>query len=196
MNFLFSVWRFTCLISIVWCCLVQQGVAQNLVRDGQFRHGIKHWTVLLSDAETPIKAQIIEHSRDYGAYGLADNYINTSFVELDAASAIQQTIATQANLSHRLTFAYAHRPNAGKKQLVILVDQEVVYTTTVDQDETAGQFRYKTVHFTPYQDNSKISFYAISLEGPEDQGILITDIVCEVATELHLFEQLDQRKTH
>lgn len=169
--------------------------AQNLIQDGQFKQGINHWTVLLSDDKTPIKAQIIEHSSDYGAYGLADNYVNTNFVELDAASAIQQNIATKAHNHYILTFAYAHRPNAGKKQLVVLVDQDIVYTETIDNSAAIGTFKYKTIHFTPHQDDSKISFYAVSLDGPEDQGILITDLSCEIASEINLFDALDPGKT-
>ncbi len=170
--------------------------AQNLVRDGQFKEGIQHWTVLLSDSQFPIKAQVIEHSDDYGTYGLADNYVNTNFVELDAASAIQQIIATKANNKYVLTLAYSHRPNAGKKQLVVLVDQEVVHTETVDNNSSVGTFKYKTIYFTPEQDNSKLSFYAVSLDGPEDQGILITDLSCEIAAEINLLDALSPSKTH
>lgn len=173
--------------------IASNAYTQNLIQDGQFKEGINHWTVLLSNNNTPIKAQIIEHSSDYGTYGLADNYVNTNFVELDAASAIQQNIATKAHNNYILTFAYAHRPDAGKKQLVVLVDQTIVYTETVDNSSAVGTFKYKTVHFTPHQDNSKISFYAVSLDGPEDQGILITDLSCEIATEIHLFDAFNPR---
>lgn len=165
-------------------------IAQNLIQDGKFEQGIEHWTVLLSDADVPIKAQIIEHSSDYGAYGLADNYVNTNFVELDAASAVQQQVATEAGNHYILTFAYAHRPQAGKKQLVVLVDKKVVHTETIDNSDAIGTFKYKTVYFTAKQSGEKVSFYAVSLSGPEDQGILLTDVSCEIAAEINLLDNV------
>lgn len=169
--------------------------SQNLFQNGKFQDGINHWLVLLENAAVPIKAQVIEHSEDYGQYGLADNYVNTSFVELDAKSAIQQEIATTQNDNYVLTFAYAHRPNAGKKQLVVLINQQVVFTKTIDNNSSIGLFKYENIHFTAPQNNSKISFYAISLSGTDDQGILLTDVSCEKAAEINIFDQREQ-KTH
>lgn len=184
--------RIFLLISCCWYSL--SSTAQNLVQDGKFTDGVSHWQVLLSDPSIPIKAQIIEQSQDYGAYGLADNYINTSFVELDAQSAIQQSIPTSVGDQYVLTFAYAHRPNAGKKQLVVLLDQQVICTKTIQNSETTGVFKYQTVHFSATKKQSKLSFYTISLDGPEDQGILITDLHCEVAAEINLLESLERSR--
>ena len=169
--------------------------AQNLFQNNKFQDGVTHWLVLLENADIPITAQVIEHSKDYGQYGLADNYINTSFVELDAKSAIQQEVPTVKHNNYTLTFAHSHRPNAGKKQLVVLVDQKVVFTKTIDNNSSVGFFKYETIHFTAFQDNSKISFYAVSLSGAEDQGILLTDVSCEMAAEINIFDQGEQ-KTH
>lgn len=169
--------------------------AQNLFQNSKFNSGVEHWLVLLESSNTPIKAQVIEHSQDYGQYGLADNYVNTSFVELDAKSAIQQTIATTQHDSYVLTFAHSHRPDAGKKQLVVMVNQDVIFTKTIDNNSSAGLFKYETIHFTAPKDNSKVSFYAVSLSGLEDQGILLTDVSCEKAAEINIFGKREQ-KTH
>ena len=72
--------------------LVSSIQAQNLIKNNKFNAGVESWEVLLAEKSLPIKAQVIEHSEDYGLYGLADNYINTSFVELDATSAIQKKL--------------------------------------------------------------------------------------------------------
>lgn len=169
--------------------------SQNLFQNGKFQDGVNHWLVLLENPNIPIKAQVIEHSEDYGQYGLADNYVNTSFVELDALSAVQQEVATTQHDNYVLTFAYAHRPNAGKKQLVVLINQKVAFTKTIDNNSSEGFFKYENIHFTAPQDNSKISFYAVSLSGIEDQGILLTDISCEKAAEINIFD-LREQKTH
>ncbi|MGH1338640.1 MAG: DUF642 domain-containing protein [Aureispira sp.] len=185
----------TTLLFIICLFLQTNAFSQNLFQNSKFQDGVTHWHVLLENADVPIKAQIIEHSKDYGQYGLADNYVNTSFVELDAKSAIQQEVATTQQNNYVLTFAHAHRPDAGKKQLIVLVDQKVVFTKTIDNNSSVGIFKYETIHFTAPQNNSKISFYAVSLSGVEDQGILLTDISCEMAAEINLFDQREQ-KTH
>jgi hypothetical protein len=170
-------------------------LGQNLVQNSKFQQGVTHWQVLLEDSNVPIKAQVIEHSKDYGQYGLADNYVNTSFVELDAQSAVQQRMATVAGDNYVLTFAYAHRPNAGKKQLVVMIDQQVVFTTTLNNSASVGFFNYETLHFTAPSSNAKLSFYAVSLSGVAEQGVLLTDVSCERAAEINIFDMREQ-KTH
>lgn len=153
--------------------------SQDLIQNGSFKDGVNNWQILLETPTHPIKAQVIEHSEYYDLYGLADNYINTSFVELDSKSAIQQNVSTSKSDYFNLTFAYAHRPSAGDKQLVIIANQEVIYTETIKNSSTAGIFKYKTVFFKASKENTKLSFYAVSLNGPEDKGVLLTDISCE-----------------
>lgn len=171
------------------------GSAQNLFKNGKFQNGVTNWMVLLENPAVPIKAQVIEHSKDYGQYGLADNYVNTSFVELDAQSAIQQEIATTQHDNYVLTFAYAHRPDAGKKQLVVMIDKDVIFSRTIDNNSSVGGFKYETLHFSAPSDNSKFSFYTVSLSGADNQGILLTDISCEKAAEINIFDTREQ-KTH
>jgi hypothetical protein len=149
----------------------------NLIANGQFLEGTDSWEVLLNDAREPIKAHI-EKGNSYKEYGLADNFIGTNFVELDEKSAVQQEIKTAPNKTHVLSFAYAHRPNAGNKQLIVAVDGKAIYTTTVKNETGTGVFMYKSVSFTPKSNDTKIAFYSVSLDGAADKGVLLTDIKC------------------
>jgi len=170
--------------------------AQNLIKNNKFNAGVESWEVLLAEKNSPIKAQVIEHSQDYGSYGLADNYINTSFVELDATSAIQQRINTDNSDNYTLIFAYAHRPNAGDKQLVVTANGTVIYTKTVKNNASVGGFKYKHIYFNASSSRTKLSFYAVSISGPDDQGILLTDISCEKTAEISINNPHNAKKTH
>ena len=170
--------------------------AQNLIKNNKFNAGVEGWEVLLAEKSLPIKAQVIEHSQDYGSYGLADNYINTSFVELDATSAIQQRIDTDNSDNYSLIFASAHRPNAGDKQLVVTANGTVIYTETIKNNTAIGSFKYTNIYFTAPSSTTKLSFYAVSLSGPDDQGILLTDVSCEKTAEINITNPVHGKKTH
>jgi len=170
--------------------------AQNLIKNSKFSTGVEYWEVLLAEKNSPIKASIIEHSQDYGSYGLADNYINTSFVELDATSAIQQKFNTDNSDNYTLIFAYAHRPNAGDKQLVVKANETVIHTQTVKNSPSVGMFKYKNVYFNAPSNTTKLSFYAVSISGPDDQGVLLTDISCEKTAEINIENLNTKKKTH
>ena len=170
--------------------------AQNLIKNSKFNAGVESWEVLLAEKSLPIKAQVIEHSQDYGSYGLADNYINTSFVELDATSAIQQNVNTNNSENYTLIFAYSHRPNAGDKQLVVTANGTVIYTETIKNNPSVGLFKYTNLYFTAPSNTTKLSFYAVSINGPDDQGILLTDISCEKTAEININNPNNNKKTH
>lgn len=170
--------------------------AQNLIENSKFNAGVESWEVLLAEKSLPIKAQVIEYSQDYGSYGLADNYINTSFVELDATSAIQQKINTNNSENYTLIFAYAHRPNAGDKQLVVTANGTVIHTETIKNNPSIGGFKYQNLYFNASSDITKLSFYAVSISGPDDQGILLTDVSCEKTAEINISNPISTRKTH
>lgn len=157
------------------------GQETNLVVNGQFLNGTNAWEVLLDDANQSIKAHI-EKGNSYKEYGLADNFIGTNFVELDEQSAIQQKIKTTPGKAHILSFAYAHRPDAGTKQLIVAINGKAVYTTTVKNTSETGVFTYKDISFTPSETTTKIAFYSVSLSGAADKGILLTDIRCVDST--------------
>jgi hypothetical protein len=176
--------------------LISSTQAQNLIKNNKFNAGVEGWEVLLSEKGLPIKAQVIEHSQDYGSYGLADNYINTSFVELDATSAIQQRIDTDNSDNYTLIFAYAHRPNAGDKQLVVTANGTVIHTETVKNNASIGGFKYKHIYFNAPSTTTKLSFYAVSISGPDDQGVLLTDISCEKTAEISINNSNNTKKTH
>lgn len=172
------------------CCCVLMSTSswaqKNLIANGQFVEGTKNWNVLLTDKDHPIKAHI-EHGSSYKEYGLADNFIGTNFVELDEKSAIQQVVKTQKGELYTLVFAYAHRPEAGTKQLIVTVDGKAVYTKTIANTAKAGAFMYQYISFQAPSDETKIGFYSASiLGGAEDKGILLTDILCNVASEVDL----------
>lgn len=155
----------------------------NLIKNGQFTNGTKGWNILLTNKNQPIKAQI-EHGDSYKDYGLADNFIGTNFVELDAQSTIQQTIATEPKQRYRLIYAYAPRPDAGKNQLIVMANGKVIHTKTVQSNSKTGKFTYKEIEFTATSAETKLGFYAVSIaDGTEDKGILITDIWCEQISE-------------
>lgn len=151
----------------------------NLIKNGQFTEGTQNWEVLLVNKENPIKAHI-EHGSSYKEYGLADNFVGTNFVELDQQSALQQHIITTPNQRYKLLFAYAHRPEAGKQQLIVMAAGNIVFTKTLDNGTSEGQFSYKEIEFTAADPRTKISFHAVPLaEAQADKGILITDILCQ-----------------
>ena len=165
----------------------------NLVKNGQFVDGTKHWEVLLNDSKEPIKAHI-EHGSSYKEYGLADNFVGTNFVELDQKSAIQQAIPTRKGESYTLIFAYAHRPGAGSKQLIVKAGGKAIYTTTVKNSDAEGSFIYKNITFTATDKETKIGFYSVSiLGGAEDKGILLTDVLCNISSEVDLKRFSDKK---
>ena len=161
----------------------------NLLENGNFAKGTEGWSIYLSEPNVPIKAKIIEQSGAYNLYGLADNYIGTNFVELDSKSAIQQKSTVNKGEPHVLVFAYAHRPNAGDKQLIVQIDGKAVWTKTIKNEVGNGKFTYKVIKFVPSNDNTLVSFYAVSLNGDEDKGILLTDVLLneEPVVDLDLF---------
>lgn len=156
----------------------------NLIRNGQFINGTNNWNVLLLNKDEPIKAHI-EHSNVYKEYGLADNFVGTNFVELDQKSAIQQSVPTRKGEMYTLVFAYAPRPNAGTKQLIVTAGQKAIYTKTLKNSDDKGSFTYETVSFIATENFTKIGFHAVSvLSEADDKGILLTDILCNVSTEV------------
>lgn len=172
---------------LILVCLVYTTTSlcaqDNLIQNGQFTKGTSSWKVLLTDKDQPIKAQI-EHGASYKEYGLADNFVGTNFVELDAKSAIQQTINTKAGQQYKLMFAFAHRPDAGNNQLIVTTNDQVLFTKTLQSSSKEGRFTYKELYFTADAPQTKIGFYSVSiLGGPEDKGILLTDIWCELITD-------------
>lgn len=185
--------------SLLFACnflfLVASVIAQdNLIKNGHFAEGTKHWNVLLLDKSQPIKAHI-EHADSYKEYGLADNFVGTNFVELDEKSAIQQTIPTRKGESYTLLFAYAHRPNAGTKQLIITAGKKAIYTKTVKNSESVGKFNYRHITFVATENETKIGFHSVSiLGGAEDKGILLTDILCNFTSEVDLDRFVSDKK--
>lgn len=166
----------------------------NLIKNGQFVDGTEHWEVLLNDKNEPIKAHI-ERSESYKEYGLADNFVGTNFVELDEKSAIQQTVKTTSGENYTLMFAYAHRPNAGTKQLIVMAGGKAIFTTTINNSEDAGQFVYKHANFQATSSETKLSFYSVSiLGGAEDKGILLTDVLCNSTSDVDLINHLNDKK--
>mgnify|MGYP000270818340 CR=1 FL=1 len=154
----------------------------NLIKNGQFGDGTNNWEVLLLNKNEPIKAHI-EHSSTYKEYGLADNFVGTNFVELDQKSAIQQVIPTRKGEMYTIAFAYAPRPNAGTKQLIVTAGQKVIFTTTLKNSDDKGVFTYKTVSFAATENYTKIGFHAVSiLSDADDKGILLTDILCNLSS--------------
>lgn len=162
--------------------------AQNLLKNGQFSEGIKHWKVLLEEtAASPIKAHVVKKGAT--EHGLADNYVGTNFVELDAHTAIRQTVKTKEAEEYLLVFAFAHRPNAGDKQLIISIDGKPLYTHKIENNAQSGTFQYKHVKYTAIGKQATIEFNVVSLNGDENIGVLLTDVLfnLEEAVDLKLF---------
>ena len=171
------------ILLVALCGATTMWAQDNLVENGQFTNGTTGWDILLTDKDQPIKAHI-EHGASYKEYGLADNFVGTNFVELDAKSAIQQTLTTEPGKRYKLMFAYSHRPDAGQKQLIVIADGAVVHTKTVQSSQKTGTFTYKEVQFTASAPETKIGFYAVAiLGGSEEKGILLTDIWCEAVSD-------------
>jgi len=166
---------------------------ENMIKNGQFIDGTEHWQVLLNDKDAPIKAHI-EHGKSYKEYGLADNFIGTNFVELDEKSAIQQTVLTRKGNNYTVIFAFAHRPGAGTKQLIVTAGGKAIYTTTIKNADGQGHFVYKHVTFAATDKETKLGFYSVSiLGGAEDKGILLTDIMCSPSSEVDLGNYSDKK---
>ena len=171
------------LFSILFSSLTITLFAQiNLIKNGQFIDGTNNWEVLLLNKNEPIKAHI-EHSNTYKEYGLADNFVGTNFIELDQKSAIQQVIPTRKEEMYTVIFAYAPRPNAGTKQLIVTAGKKVIYTTTLDNSDDKGVFIYKKISFSATENYTKIGFHSVSiLSEVDDKGILLTDILCNLSS--------------
>jgi len=161
----------------------------NLLQNGNFSKGTESWEIFLTDPKSPIKAHIIERGDSYEKYGLADNYVGTNFVELDSKSAVEQKVSSKASEPHVLIFAYAHRPDAGDKQLIVEINGKAIWTKTVKNDSEAGTFTYKIIKFVPETSKISVALYAVSLNGDGEKGVLITDVLVneEPTVDLKLF---------
>ncbi|BDS11770.1 DUF642 domain-containing protein [Aureispira anguillae] len=157
--------------------------AQNLIQNGNFKLGTNEWQPLIASSRVTIEKQAIEHSNYGDLYGLPDNYIETSFVELDQQSSLEQTIKT-TQTNYTLTFAYSHRPNAGDKKLIVVADNQVIYQKTIKNNKEEGSFIYQKAHFNATNSHTTLEFYIESIEGAADKGVLITDIFCEERVKL------------
>lgn len=156
--------------------------AQNLLLNGKFNPQEKGWETLRSQGELPK----IEQSSAYKAYGLSDKFAGLSFVELDALSAVQQTVATEKGEKYTLVYSYSHRPNAGDKQLIVLLNGKPIYTETIPNTSEPGRFRYHHCSFTADNAQSTLAFYVVSLSGEENQGVLLTDVSLGKESEINL----------
>lgn len=146
--------------------------SQNLLQNGKFAQEQNGWTTLRS--QETIRA--IERSQSYRDYGLSDQFAGLSFVELDAFSAIQQSIATEKGQSYLVAYLYSHRPAAGDKQLIVLANGKPIHTEKIANQSESGRFRSHRLSFTADSDQTVLAFYIVSLSGAEEQGILLTDI--------------------
>lgn len=180
-------------IFIFMAVLSSSAVAQNLLKNGKFATNTDGWSVLLADKESPIKAQIIERGDSYKEYGLADNYIGTNFVEIDAQSGIQQIVEVKKGETYVLAFATAHRPNAGNKQFIVQINGDVVLTKTFKDNPKAGNFVYRYAEYTATSDQAKIAFRTVSLSGSEDLGILLTDLLFSKSDEIDISKYSDMK---
>ncbi len=177
------MFKFTVTLALLGL-LSSSSYAQNLLKNGNFEKGVEDWSIFI--AKEGMAPRSIEISRDYARYGLADNYAGLAFVELDAQSAIQQTIVTQAQKEYVLAFGYSHRRNAGDKQLIIQVNGKTVHSHTVKNSHEEGKFVHKHITFTADAPESKIVIYAVSISGDETKGILLSDVFCNLETEIDL----------
>jgi len=185
---------FFTVVLLLFCTSVsmyaQKDSPENLLTNGSFIEGTTGWDIYLSDPNLPIKAQIIERAASYHQYGLADNYVGTNFVELDNQSAIQQKVNIKAvDEPHTLVFAYAHRPSAGDKQLIVTINGNPIWTYTIKNTSENGKFTYKVLKFTPTTKEVMVAFNAVSLNGDKEKGVLLTDILLneEPAVDIDLF---------
>lgn len=181
--------KFTCTLALL-SLLSSSSFAQNLLKNGDFEKGVEDWSIFF--AKEGVAPRSIEISRDYARYGLADNYAGLSFVELDAQSAIQQTIITQPEKEYILAFGYSHRPNAGDKQLIVQINGKTIHTHTIKSSQEAGKFLHKHTSFKAESTESRIVIYAVSLSGDDSKGILLSDVFCNLETEidLQLFDKI------
>jgi hypothetical protein len=158
--------------------------AQNLIKNSNFSKGVEDWSIFLVNGGAA--PRMIEVSNDYKKYGLADNQAGLHFAELDAQSAIQQTITTVEGKDYLLGFGFATRPNAGDKQLIVEVNGKAVFTQTFKNNVEAGKFTHSHFSFTADAATSKIAFYIVSLSGKDDEGLLVSDVLCNLESEVDL----------
>lgn len=176
MSLLFAVGLFSAPVS-----------AQNLLKNGKFDQKLYGWEVLRS---SEVAGTAIEHSNAYLQYGLADNYAGLYFVELDATSAIQQSVSVEKGQKYALAFGYSHRPDAGDKQLLVLANGKPVYSEKIENRSEPGKFAHKNVLFAADQSGTvTVAFYVISLSGKDNEGILLTDVFMakDGEVDLHLY---------
>lgn len=158
----------------------------NLIKNGKFEQDIKDWEILKNVNSKVLEIENIERSKAYSEYGLADNYIGLSFVELDAKSAIQQTIPTREGENYVLAFAFAHRQEGGDCQMSIIANGKPIYIFTVSKSRKNGFFQQRSLVFKASAQQTTLGFYCVPLNGEKTKGILITDILCGKESEIDL----------
>jgi hypothetical protein len=159
-----------------------QAQNNNLIQNGNFKKGLSHWK-MSTDTERTFSLQV---SSDYAAYGLTDNHVGMNFVHLNSQVAMEQTVATAVGEFYVLGFGYSHLPSAGDKQIIVTIDGKPTYTYTVKQDTNPGRFQHKHFTFKAQAANTNIRIYVVSLSGKEDKGILLSDVICDVESEVDL----------
>lgn len=162
-NFLF--FAFITLIST-------QTQAQNLLVNGNFTQGAEAWAVW---AANDAKASV-QPSNAYAEFGLADNFIGTNFLALDEEVGIRQTVATTAERTYLVQFAFSHRPNAGDQDLIIEVDGRPAFHQKIADSDRNGHFRYRSFTFTAGDAKTEINIYSVPIGEKKGKGILLSDI--------------------
>jgi hypothetical protein len=159
-----------------------QAQNNNLIQNGSFKQGLSNWK-MSTDNQKVLSMQV---SSDYAAFGLTDNYVGMNFVHLNSQVAIEQTVATTVGESYVFGFGYSHLPNVGDKQIIVNIDGKPTYTYTIKQNEKQGRFQHKHFAFKAQGANTNIRIYVVSISGKEEKGILLSDVICDVESEVDL----------
>lgn len=152
--------------------LATQAQAQNLLVNGNFTQGANAWNVWAANgAEASVQP-----SDAYAKFGLADNFIGTNFLALDEEVGIRQTVATEAERTYLVQFAFSHRPDAGDQELIIEVDDRPVFHQKVPQSDRSGHFRYRHFTFTAQDAETEVNIYVVPVGENKGKGVLLSDI--------------------
>lgn len=150
--------------------------AQNLILNGSFEEGSKHW----SNWQPPnLQAgTICEISNRAGTYGISSAMNGRYFAEVDYESNFSQKVSTSKGNKYILKFAITRRFDSnGDRFFKVVVDGREIFHTLVNTKTFGNTFQYRQVEMVAENEITNICFYILGTSGGGGTvGVMLDDI--------------------
>ncbi|MFN6947193.1 MAG: OmpA family protein, partial [Cytophagaceae bacterium] len=163
-------------LSFLFILLSFSSFAQNLIKNGSFEEGAKHWNNWKPPG-LPI-GYIFEVSSSPSTYGIVAPADGTHFAEVDYESNFSQTLETHPGETYKLKFAITRRYNAfGDRWFRVLINGREVFEKLVNTQTFGNTFEYQSIEYTAELEKTTISFYSYGTSGSgATYGVMLDDV--------------------